>query len=187
MSPSIEPAASAAALTDAGTASIAEALARLRGVLGRRPEAGEKSDAPATATLVSGLSVSVTGPDGQHVRTGMPATAGGDGDGPTPGWLMRAGMAACTATAIRMYAAEQGIALDRLQVTVRSASDVRGLLGMDGVSAAMHDLCTEVEVEAAGVPEATLRELVERAHRHSPTASTVAAGVTGRLRVDVVG
>ena len=57
----------------------------------------------------------MTGSHGETVITDMPTAMGGDGAGPNPGWLLRASMASCTATAIAMRAARLGITLSRLR------------------------------------------------------------------------
>jgi uncharacterized OsmC-like protein len=61
----------------------------------------------------------------------MPTGVGGGSSAPSPGWLARAALASCDATVIAMRAAELGIPLQGLEVTVDSESDDRGLLGMD--------------------------------------------------------
>ena len=69
---------------------------------------------------------------GGQFCTDMPAELGGAGDQVTPGWLFRAGMAACATTSIVLMAAADGIELAALEVRVDSHSDVRGLPGMMG-------------------------------------------------------
>ena len=60
------------------------------------------------------------GPLGENgAITDMPEPMGGKAAGSNPGWLLRAGMASCAATAIAMRAAMQGIALTTLEVKVR--------------------------------------------------------------------
>src|SRR5688572_23632128 len=107
---------------------IAEATERVRKFLGDHPEEARSADVPATARLDAGLRVTVEGPEGRAAATDMPASVGGGGSTGSPGWLMRAAHAACDATVIAMCAAEEGIELDRLEVTVDSDSDDRGLL-----------------------------------------------------------
>lgn len=52
---------------------------------------------PATARLVKGLQLEVTGPSGENALTDMPAAMGGGSSAPTPAWLLRAAIAPCTA------------------------------------------------------------------------------------------
>ena len=69
---------------------------------------------------------------------------------PQPGWLVRAALASCTGTAIAMRAAKLGIAVEKLEVSVESESDNRGLLGLDQtISAALIGLRTIVRIRAA--------------------------------------
>ena len=108
----------------------------------------------------------------------MPGELGGTGDQVTPGWLMRAGLAACTATRIAMGAAAAGIELTMLELRATSRSDTRGLLGMsesDGspVGAGPHDVQLYVTIAANGVPAERLRALVEESHRCSPVPCAI--------------
>jgi OsmC-like protein len=61
----------------------------------------------------------------------MSRTVGGGATAPTPGWLLRAALASCDATAIAMDAARELVELTDLTVTVESESDFRGVLGVD--------------------------------------------------------
>ncbi len=57
---------------------------------------------------------------GRHaLRADEPASLGGGDTGPTPYDLVNAGLGACTAMTIRMYARRKGLALDHVSVTLR--------------------------------------------------------------------
>lgn len=170
----------------ADDARIARAVTRLRGILSSRPEAALGDDVPAIATVLGGLACEVSGPHGERARTDMPTTVGGGQSAPTPGWYLRAAMASCTATLIRLYAAEEGIVLDRVEVGVFGRSDARGMLGMEGVSGACRPRM-EIRIAAAGVPHGTLVGLARRAQQHSPVGATIGAGDTGTVEIEIVG
>jgi uncharacterized OsmC-like protein len=148
---------------------IGEAIGRAREYLRQRPDQAAYADSPATATVEAGLRCRLTGPHGVPLVSDMPAAVGGGGSAPSPGWLMRAAHAACDATLIAMRAAEEDIVLSRLEVTVDSDSDDRGLLGMDDATPA-GPIRTRVRIviAAPGVSEAKLHELVAWAREHSP-------------------
>jgi uncharacterized OsmC-like protein len=170
---------------EVGLEPIAAAMTKMRRVFASKPEVAKSADSTATATLAAGLACEILGPPGYGARTDMPAAAGGGESAPTPGWYLRAAMAACTATLTKMYAAEQGVVLDRVEVTVTSASDKRGMLGMGDVTAAIGDLRMKIRLAAAGVPETVLRELAERAQRNSPVGATLAAGDAGSVEIEI--
>lgn len=170
------------------TPDVADTLQRMRAELERRPEFGLSDDAPATARWLGGVATVATHANGTQVPTDMPTELGGSGQRVTPGWLFRAGVASCLATSIAMQAASEGIALDRLEVQVRSRSDTRGLLGLseadgEAVSAAPRDLQLRVQISAAGVAPDRLRALVESSRRCSPIPSAV--GLPLALHVEV--
>jgi putative redox protein len=55
---------------------------------------------------------------GQTFMADEPVDAGGDGTGPNPYELLAAGLGACTAMTLRLYAARKGWALKRAEVRV---------------------------------------------------------------------
>ncbi|WP_397410856.1 OsmC family protein [Polaromonas sp.] len=169
---------------------IATALQRVESVLRRRPEAGLHEDLPALARWQGGFRVVATHASGVSVATDMPGELGGTADQATPGWLVRAGIASCTATSIALAAASEGIVLGTLEVQVVSDSDVRGLLGMSGAGGEPVDpgpsnvrMC--VRISAPNVPAERLRALVERGNRNAPMSAALKNAVPMDLQVEI--
>ena len=165
-------------------------MERAQGVLRRRPEMGLHDDAPAAVRWSDDTRMVVRHPSGLQFETDMPTELGGTGDRVTPGWMMRAGLAACTATVVAMKAAAQGIRLASLEVDVGSRSDTRGLLGMedaDGrpVDAGSRDVTMHVRLAAPGVAAERLRALGDESCRCSPVLRVLSDGADVALRVDV--
>jgi uncharacterized OsmC-like protein len=142
------------------------------------PEDGAGTDAFARAVLDAGLRMRIEGPSGQTARTDMPASIGGEASAPSPGWLLRAGVASCTATVIVLRAAALGITLDRLEVNVVSQSDDRGMLGTDdSVPAGFLSGRMEIRLAAAGIDPKTLEALANWGVAHSPMADALCRAV----------
>lgn len=153
---------------------IRESVNRLAQHLSAHPNEALSADKPAVATVEDGLRCSATGPNGATLITDMPKAIGGGGTAPTPGWFLRAALANCDATVIAMRAAQLGIVLSKLEVTVGSQSDNRGLLGAaDDVAAGPLSVQVSVRIAAPGVSASTLRELVHWAERHSPVGDAI--------------
>jgi uncharacterized OsmC-like protein len=174
------------------TQDIAAALQRAQLVFQRRPEAGLHDDAPAAVRWDGGTRMVCSHANGKQALTDMPSEFGGSGDQVTPGWLLRAGLASCTATSIAMAAATQKIELTALEVLVSSRSDARGMLGMtnaDGttVYAGPGDMQMRVQISAPGVAPERLRALVEEAHHRAPIFCAVHDPVPVALVVEVGG
>jgi uncharacterized OsmC-like protein len=93
-----------------------EPLERAKRLFLEKPAAARKPNAAATAVWRDGLSCEVSGPGSERAITDMPEPLGGNAAGSNPGWLLRAGMASCAATAIAMRAAMQGIAITQQSV-----------------------------------------------------------------------
>ena len=158
--------------------SIRSALERASGHLAEHPEAAIGTDAAATAVREEGLRFRVEGPKGD-LTTDMSKTVGGGAAAPTPGWLLRAALASCDATAVAMEAARAGVELTNLTVTVDSDSDFRGVLGVDdSIRPAPLAVRVRIELAASNATEDQLREIVERAESHSPVGDAIARGVS---------
>lgn len=170
--------------------SIATALQRVQAAFQRHPQAGLHEDAPALSRWEGGVRAVTRHADGHQISTDMPVELGGSGDQVTPGWLMRAGLAACTTTRIAMAAAAEGITLDLLETEACSRSDARGLLGMsntDGtpVPAGPLDMRLRVRLSATGVSPERLRTLVETCCRHSPVGCAIETALPIDLQIEL--
>lgn len=140
----------------------------------QHPEHARSTDSVASATLVDGLVVRVTGPSGETLTTDMVPSVGGTATAPSPGWLLRAAEASCVVTLIAIRAAMLGITLDSLEVTVDSESDDRGLLGLDDdVPAGPLSGRVSVRLSAAGVDRATLTEIAHWGVKHCPVCDAL--------------
>ncbi len=169
---------------------LAAALERTEAVLRRRPSAGLHDDAPGVARWRGGTRVVVRHANGREVETDMPLELGGTGNGVSPGWMLRAALASCTATCIAMVAAVRGVELDLLEVTAASRSDVRGLLGMAEAGGARvypgpHHLTLSVRIAAQGVSTDALRALVANTERKAPVLTAVRDAMTVGLSIEV--
>ncbi len=167
-----------------GAESIRQAIAAATDYLGQNPTEARSTDSAATASLVDGLVVQVTGPDGATLTTDMVPSVGGTATAPSPGWLLRAAEASCVVTLIAMRAAMLGIALDTLEVTVDSESDDRGLLGIDdSVPAGPLSGRVAIRLSAEGADEATLDEIARWGVAHCPVCEALERVVPVRVEV----
>jgi uncharacterized OsmC-like protein len=157
---------------------IAQAFDRMERVLRRRPAAGVHDDSQAVARWIGDARVFTSDSGGHGLTTDLPRELGGGEEGPAPGWLLRAGLAACLATCIAAVAAREGVELTKLEVEAKSRSDVRGLVGLPGEDGAAVDpgpseLELVVRLAAAGVGLETLAGLVDRANAISPVTTAL--------------
>ncbi|CAN5260768.1 hypothetical protein BH24CHL7_BH24CHL7_10690 [soil metagenome] len=167
------------------TETIRDAIAAATAYLSAHPADARSTDGPAVASIVDGLVVRVTGPDGASVTTDMVPSVGGTATAPSPGWLLRAAEASCVATLIAMRAAVLGIQLDALEVTVDSESDDRGILGIDeAVPAGPLSGRVAIRLAAASADHAGLEDVARWGVRHCPVYDAVERAVP--MRVEVV-
>lgn len=158
---------------DEAASRIRSSVERLVEHLAAKPPATHP-DTPARAVWAGGLMARIEAPPGLAWHTDMPRALGGTESAPSPGWLFRAGAAACLLTTIAMHAAQRGVALRRLEVEAHSASDVRGMLGVpEGVPPGPQGFRMEVTIEADGAEEAQLQDLVAYADAHAPMSGAL--------------
>lgn len=174
------------------TQELAAALDRAEAVFTRRPQAGMHDDTPALVRWQGSSRMLCSNAAGVTVETDLPAEMGGNGGRATPGWLVRAGVAACSATSILMFAAREGVELDVLEVDTASRSDARGLLGMCGDDGAgiypgPQGLTLLVRIAARGVPEERLRALVAEGNRRSPMFYALRDAIALTVDVEIAG
>jgi uncharacterized OsmC-like protein len=154
---------------------IRKAMESAIAYLGEHPDEARYTDSRATATLgQDGLRATVSGPDGAHLTTDMPASVGGGNSAPSPGWFLRAAAASCTATLIAMRAAQLGVELAGVEVSVDSQSDDRGILGIDEATPA-GPLSTRVSARVSS-PHASveqIEDIVRWAVEHCPVTDAV--------------
>lgn len=150
------------------------------------PDQAVSTDKAATATLEQGLRCQAVGPHGAVLASDMPKGIGGDGSAPTPGWYLRAALATCDATVIAMRAAQLGVVLSTLEVTVDSVSDDRGILGLgDGIPPGPQNMRIRVRIAADGESPEALRRIVEWAESHSPVGDAVRRAIPSHLEVEI--
>jgi uncharacterized OsmC-like protein len=166
---------------------IKESLRQVAQHFAEHPQDALSQDKPATSVLESGLRCRAEGPNGAVLVSDMPAPVGGTGSAPSPGWLLRAALANCDATLIAMRAAQLGIVLKLLEVTVGSESDDRGLLGVsDSVPPGPLSVSVGVRIAAEGASSEQLHELVRWAEKHSPVSDAVRRAVPVNTQITVV-
>ncbi|MFQ5966213.1 MAG: OsmC family protein [Acidimicrobiia bacterium] len=168
------------------TERIGRSIGRAIQYLTEKPDQARYTDSTATA-VIDGLKSRVEGPEGATVVTDMPRGVGGEDSAPTPGWFLRAAIASCDATVIAMRAAQEGVELSTLEVTVDSVSDDQGLFGMDdSIPAGPLSTSIRVKIGAEGASAERLREIVEWSDQHSPVSDALQRAVPTTVNVEVV-
>ncbi len=113
------------------------------------------------------------------IRSGAHPAVGGDGDVPCSGDLLLAALAACQETTLRMVAANMGIDLEELEVSVEADWDPRGTLAMGrdfpvGITAIRAHTRVVVRGDER---EERARRLLHSAERYCVILQTLQAGV----------
>lgn len=160
------------------TEAIRTAIEAAAAYLTEHPDEARYTDSLATATLGDDLRVHVTGPNGERLETDMPSAVGGAGSAPSPGWFLRAAVAACVVSLARMRAAQLGLDGFGGSVEVDSQSDDRGILGLDAATpAGPLTMRVGFRVTCDGADPAQLREVAEWAVDHCPVSDAVGRAI----------
>ncbi len=150
---------------DAHHRRIAPALERLRALSGR-PGFGHSTKTSAS-TLVGDLRCETT-EGASLIESDLPTALGGDDSAPTPSALIRAALGACLAMGYRLRAAELGIELTTVRVTVESESELRGMLDAAAdVPPGLTALRYHVEIDSPAAQRDVVR-VIELGDRLSP-------------------
>lgn len=159
-------------MTDAIRTAIEGATAYLT----EHPDEARYTDSLATARVEEGLRVRVVGPNAESLTTDMPGAVGGGGAAPSPGWFLRAAVAACVTSLAAMRAAQLGIEGFSCEVEVDSESDDRGILGLDA-SVPGGPLSMRIGFRMTGATSDRLAEVADWAVEHCPVSDAVRRAV----------
>ena len=166
------------------TTQIRAAIEGASAYLTEHPHEARYTDSSATARVESGLRVRVDGPNGEVLETDMPAAVGGSGSGASPGWYLRASVAACVASLATMRAAQLGFEGFGCEVDVDSESDDRGILGLDAsVPGGPLSMRIRLRMRAEGVGLDQLEEIAVWAVEHCPASDAVRRAVPVHIEV----
>ena len=166
---------------------VRNSIERTISCLAANPTKAIHKDPPVTAALESGLKVRVTGRNGEEATTDMPPSIGGEGFAPSPGWLMKAALATCTAAVIATKAALDGLELSILEILIESETDIRGLVFVDeSIKAGPLTLRTKVRIGSKGIAEEKLHEIVKWAAVNSWVGNALCRAVPIKTEVEIV-
>ena len=170
---------------------IKESVERVINHYTENPDDARGSGTPVSAVMEDGLRCRVETPDGTAiVITDMSTGIGGGGSAPSPGRLFRAALASCDATFVTLRAAQVGIKLTTLEVTVEGDPDDIGTLGFlgidDSIPAGELGLRLSFRIGAENATPDRLRELVKWIVTHSPVGDSVSRAVPLQVEVEVV-
>lgn len=166
------------------TDTIRAAIEGASAYLAEHPDEARYTDSMARARLDSGLRVRVDGPDGERLETDMPPAVGGAGSAPSPGWFLRAAVAACVASLASMRAAQLAVANFTCVVDVDSESDDRGILGLDpSVPGGPLSMRIGLRMSGEGLGLERLEEIAVWAVDHCPVSDAVRRGVPVHIEV----
>ena len=168
------------------TATIRNAITGLEEYFRSERARGPRPDTPATAVMQEGLRCRVQAPDGKGIDTDMSAAFGGEAAANSPGWLARAALASCDATALRMRAIRLGIELDSIEVSVEASSDGRGIFLDQGISPGSTDMRVRFRVGARDVPREKIQEMVDWVVAHSPVGCDYQQAVGFAVELEVI-
>jgi len=126
---------------------------------------GVRGDAPIACSVDLGRAI---------YEAGAHAGVGGSGTAACSGDLLLGALAACAQLTCQMVAANMGIELDRMEVSVEGDLDLRGTLGVArDAPVGFEHIRLRFDLSADGVPEEQLASLRERTERYCVVLQTL--------------
>ncbi len=151
--------------------------------LSLKPAVGQGTDV-TTVRLDDGTTCHIE--DGPWTLTAdVGEELGGHNAGPAPGVFGRAALGSCIAITAALWAAKLGVPITALEVEVESDHDARGIFGVGDVAAGWSGLRYRATVESPA-PEADVRRVLEKAHRHSQMRDSFGRPLAVEADVQVV-
>lgn len=167
------------------TEKIRTAIAAASAYLLEHRDEARYTDSPAMARVEGGLRIRVEGPNGEVVTTDMPGGVGGGGSAPSPGWFLRASVAACVASLAVMRAAQLGIEGFSCEVEVDSQSDDYGILGLESsVPAGPLSMRIKIHVTAKDSEPDLVAEVAKWAVDHCPVSDAIRRAIPTTVEVN---
>ncbi len=110
---------------------------------------------------------------------------GGDGLGPDPGVLVRAGLGSCIAMGYVQWGAYLGVPLDAVEVRVETDYDARGMFGLEPSMPPGWTAVRYITTIASPAPVERVRELADLADARSPILDDLRreGDITRELRI----
>jgi len=137
----------------------------------------------STADLADGFACTVT--SGPHqIAVDLPEADGGAGGGPSPGQVMRSGVAACLAIGYRLWGVRLGVQLDAVTVDMTCELDARGQYGIEGVQVGWQKVAWTVRV-VSDAPEEQVRRALDTADRLSPMLASLDRDIVRERVVEI--
>ena len=115
----------------------------------------------------------------------MPASVGGNDEGPTPGVYGRAALGSCLAVGYMLRASAMGITIDALEVEVQADYDDGGLFGTGDKDPGYQEVRYTVTIESEATEEDILK-LLDEADKHSPYLDVFTRGQACKREVHII-
>ncbi len=151
---------------------IGSALEGAREYVSGHHEEARYTDSEARAIADSSLLIGVMGPNGEEVTTDFPASVG-------------EATASCVAALVVMRAASQGLGSIRVEVTVDSVSDDRGILGLDdAVAAGPESTRVAIKIDGTDADAGQLNDIGRWAVDHCPVTDALRRAIPLSVTVE---
>ncbi len=137
-----------------------------------------------SARMVGGLKCEMEA-EGRTVVSDMSTGVGGEGAAPSPGDLLRMGLASCLATGYAFWFAQRDVPYEDIRVELEGNANHSGMLGIDeSVSPGVEAFRVRVQIVSAA-PREEIERAVAFADTHSPELHVVAQPISVDIALNV--
>ena len=156
------------------TAFIKTAFERSAKAISLKPSLGDGTRS-SRVRIINGLTCEFTEGPWRFVAD-MPAQAGGNGEGPTPGVYGRGALGSCIAIGYMMYGAKMGVPIDSLEVQVECDFNDGALFGVfEEMDPGYSEVRYTVTV-VSDAPEEDVMKVIDEGDKHSPYLDVFSRG-----------
>jgi len=156
------------------TTFIKTAFERSAKAISLKPSIGTGTGS-SRARIINGLTCEFTEGPWRFVAD-MPAQAGGNAQGPTPGVYGRGALGSCLAIGYMMYAAKMGVPIESLEVQVEADFNDGALFGViDDIDPGYSEVRYTVTV-VSSAPKEEVMKVIDEGDKHSPYLDVFSRG-----------
>lgn len=147
------------------TKTIKKAFERIRTLVKKKPEIGQKT-VSTNVRLKEGTTCEVVHKDWTF-KVDIGESEGGNNAGPGPGLLQRGALGGCLAIGYVQQAAVMGVPINHIEVEIEADKDLQGRFGINNSSPGSLQIRYNIKIESPASEE-DIHKVVEEADRFSP-------------------
>ncbi|MBD3187058.1 hypothetical protein GF325_09540 [Candidatus Bathyarchaeota archaeon] len=118
-------------------------------------------------------------------QTDAPEGLGGDGDGPSPLFVMLGLIGSCQCTVAQFWSQKMGVKIDEMEVMVRGQINLQELLGEKDGPIGFRSFSVRTKIKSSA-PKEKVEEMMKQVNSHCPVFSNVMGETDMEIKTSIV-